>query len=136
MMTQEVRVRSERKIVFESARDSPHRTAPLKIRPLVLQIWAAFLRLQIGARCSVGSMTRRIRAERLRATLDRAKAASGQSLHILRRRDEFLHLGRRTVLAHLPEPDAMDPRVLILILDLVAALLDALRHCRLVLAAS
>jgi hypothetical protein len=25
MMTQEVRVRSERKIVFESARDSPHR---------------------------------------------------------------------------------------------------------------
>jgi hypothetical protein len=27
MMAQEVRVRSERKIVFESARDSPHRTA-------------------------------------------------------------------------------------------------------------
>src|SRR6185312_4982075 len=43
----------------------------------------------------------------------------------------FLHLGRAAVLAHLVEPHRVDTRILILVVDLVAALLDAQRDGRL-----
>src|ERR1700719_2872900 len=56
-------------------------------------------------------------------------------LQILGRRDEFFHLRRGAVLAHVFEPDAVDARVLILVFDLVAAVLDALRYRRQVVAA-
>src|SRR5271156_5094247 len=56
-------------------------------------------------------------------------------LQILGRRDEFFHFRRSAVLAHVFKPDAVDARVLILVFDLVAAVLDALRHRRQVVAA-
>jgi hypothetical protein len=55
----------------------------------------------------------------------RAVLISGyRRLHILRRRDEFLHLRRGAVLEHVFEPDAVHARVLILVFDPVAAFLD------------
>src|SRR5262245_23210981 len=49
-----------------------------------------------------------------------------------RGRNELLHPRLRVVAAHVLEPQAVDARVLILVLDLVAALACALRHRRLV----
>src|SRR6516162_10960399 len=50
--------------------------------------------------------------------------------HFGRRRNVFFHARRRAVLPHLFEPDAVDARVLILVFDLIAAVLDAFRHRR------
>src|SRR5262249_51215708 len=44
------------------------------------------------------------------------------------RRKELLHLRLDAVLLHLVEPDAVDARILVLVLDLVAAFLDVGRH--------
>ena len=43
----------------------------------------------------------------------------------------FVHLRHSAVLAHLFEPKRVDARILILVFDLVAALLDAKRDCAL-----
>src|SRR5580704_16363239 len=77
--------------------------------------------------------------QRRQQTQRQATASSSRlygRLQILGRRDEFLHLRRRAVLAHVLEPNAVDARILILVFDLVAAILDALRHRRQVVAAS
>lgn len=47
--------------------------------------------------------------------------------HFGRRRNVFFHARRRAVLPHLFEPDPVDARILILVFDLPAALLDGHR---------
>src|SRR5215475_13437606 len=47
-----------------------------------------------------------------------------------RRRDELFHPWHGIVLAHVLQPQAVDARILVLVLNLVAAVLEALRHRR------